>query len=127
MLAVLESLTSTDELKREQSTLPGTGGRGGAPAILARKQKLLASATPTPPEIDRLSAQRTLERYDSVANEGVVAKIDYQKAKDALRAAEIRANHAAQAATWRTTDVDAGTEDQVDPAGTPEACTLANA
>jgi HlyD family secretion protein len=41
---------------------------------------------------------RTLQRYESVSNEGIVAKIDFQKAKDAVAAAEIRAKHTKQAA-----------------------------
>jgi HlyD family secretion protein len=73
--------------------------------ILTRKQKLLAQRDADTAEIDRLSAQRTLERYQSVANEGVIAKIDYQKAKDALNSAEIRARHATEAAVLEKEDV----------------------
>jgi HlyD family secretion protein len=73
--------------------------------ILARKQKLLAQKDADTAEIDRLSAQRTLERYQSVANDGVIAKIDYQKAKDALNSAEIRARHAAEASVLEKEDV----------------------
>jgi HlyD family secretion protein len=40
-----------------------------------------------------------------VAQVGVIAKIDYQKAKDALQSAEIRAKHAAQAAGLEGDDV----------------------
>ncbi len=106
VLAVLESPDLTDELKKEQSTYQELAAEVARQQILARKQKLLAQRDADTAEIDRLSAQRTLERYDSVANEGVVAKIDYQKAKDALRAAEIRARHATQASTLEKDDVD---------------------
>ena len=41
----------------------------------------------------------------AVANDGIVAKIDYQKAKDALNAAEIRSKHASQAAGLESEDV----------------------
>jgi HlyD family secretion protein len=98
MLAILESPDLTDELKREQATFQELTAEVARQQILARKQKMLARRDADTAEIERLSAQRTLERYDSVSNEGVVAKIDYQKAKDALQAAEIRARHAAQAA-----------------------------
>jgi HlyD family secretion protein len=71
--------------------------------ILSRKQKLLAQREADTAEIDRLSAQRTLERYESVAQVGIIAKIDYQKAKDALNSAGIRAKHANQASTLEKT------------------------
>jgi HlyD family secretion protein len=98
VLAILESPDLADELKREQATYQELAAEVARQQILARKQKMLAKRDADTAEIDRLSAQRTLERYDSVSNEGVVAKIDYQKAKDALQAAEIRARHASQAA-----------------------------
>lgn len=105
VLAVLESPDLSDELKREQSSYQELAAEVARQQILARKQKLLAKREADTAEIDRLSAQRTLERYDSVANEGVVAKIDYQKAKDALQAAEIRARHALQAAELESDNV----------------------
>lgn len=98
VLAVLESPDLTDALKREQSAYAQLEADVARQRILARKQKLLAQRDADTAEIERLSAQRTLERYDAVANEGVVAKIDYQKAKDALNSAQIRARHATQAA-----------------------------
>ncbi|QBE63447.1 efflux RND transporter periplasmic adaptor subunit [Pseudoduganella lutea] len=106
VLAVLESPDLADELKKEQSSYQELAAEVARQQILARKQKLLAQRDADTAEIDRLSAQRTLERYDGVANEGVVAKIDYQKARDALRAAEIRARHAIQASTLEKDDVD---------------------
>ncbi|TWI60500.1 HlyD family secretion protein [Pseudoduganella lurida] len=105
VLATLESPDLADELKKEQSSYQELAAEVARQQILARKQKLLAQRDADTAEIERLSAQRTLERYDSVANEGVVAKIDYQKAKDALHAAEIRAKHATQASTLEQDDV----------------------
>ena len=105
VLAILESPDLTDELKREQATYQELAAEVARQQILARKQKMLARRDADTAEIDRLSAQRTLERYDSVSNEGVVAKIDYQKAKDALQAAEIRSRHAAQAAELENDNV----------------------
>jgi HlyD family secretion protein len=105
VLAILESPDLADELKREQATYQELAAEVARQQILARKQKMLAKRDADTAEIDRLSAQRTLERYDSVSNEGVVAKIDYQKAKDALQAAEIRARHAAQAADLENDNV----------------------
>jgi HlyD family secretion protein len=99
ILAVLESPDLSDALKREQAAYAQIEADVARQRILARKQKLLARRDADTAEIDRLSAQRTLERYDAVSNEGIIAKIEYQKAKDALNSAEIRAKHAEQAAT----------------------------
>jgi HlyD family secretion protein len=105
VLAVLESPDLADVLKRETSTYEGLKAEVARQQILSRKQKLLAQKEADTAEIERLSAQRTLERYDSVAQVGVIAKIDYQKAKDALQSAEIRAKHASQAAILEGDDV----------------------
>ncbi|MFC0254254.1 efflux RND transporter periplasmic adaptor subunit [Massilia consociata] len=105
VLAVLESPDLTDALKREVSSYEQLKAEVARQQILARKQKLLAKKEADTAEIDRLSAQRTLERYESVAQVGIIAKIDYQKAKDALNSAEIRARHASQAADLEGDDV----------------------
>ncbi|MFP5391280.1 MAG: efflux RND transporter periplasmic adaptor subunit [Gammaproteobacteria bacterium] len=105
VLAVLESPDLADALKREQSSVSQLEAEVARQRILAKKQKLLAQREADTAEIERLSAQRTLERYESVAQVGVIAKIDYQKAKDALRSAEIRARHAASAAGLESDDV----------------------
>jgi HlyD family secretion protein len=105
VLAVLESPDLSDALKRERSTYEQLKAEVARQQILARKQKLLAQKEADTAEIDRLSAQRTLERYDSVGQVGIIAKIDYQKAKDAVQSSEIRAKHAAQAAVLESDDV----------------------
>jgi HlyD family secretion protein len=105
VLAVLTSPDLTDALKREQTAFEQLQAEVARQEILSKKQKLLAQKEADTAEIDRLSAQRTLERYQSVANEGVIAKIDYQKAKDALNSAEIRARHASEAAGLEKEDV----------------------
>jgi len=105
VLAVLESPDLSDALKREQSTYEQLKAEVARQQILSRKQKLLAQREADTAEIERLSAQRTLERYDSVGQVGIIAKIDYQKAKDALNSAQIRARHAAQAANLEGDDV----------------------
>ncbi|HEX9171301.1 MAG TPA: efflux RND transporter periplasmic adaptor subunit [Telluria sp.] len=105
VLAVLESPDLTDALKREVSSYEQLKAEVARQQILARKQKLLAQREADTAEIDRLSAQRTLERYDSVGQLGIIAKIDYQKAKDALNSTQIRARHAALAAGLEGDDV----------------------
>jgi HlyD family secretion protein len=108
VLAVLTSPDLADALKREQSAYEQLQAEVAREEILAKKQKLLAQKEADTAEIERLSAQRTLERYQSVANDGVIAKIDYQKAKDALNSAEIRARHASEAAVLEKDDVALG-------------------
>jgi HlyD family secretion protein len=105
VLAILESPDLADALKREQSSYSQLEAEVARQQILARKQKLLAQREADTAEIDRLSAQRTLERYESVAQVGIIAKIDYQKAKDALNSAQIRASHASKAAVLEGDDV----------------------
>ena len=105
LLAVLDSPDLSDALKREQSSYTQLEAEVARQRILAKKQKLLAARDADTAEIERLAAQRTLERYDSVAQVGVIAKIDYQRARDALRSAEIRARHAAGAAVLESDDV----------------------
>jgi HlyD family secretion protein len=105
VLAILESPDLSDAFKREQSSYQQLEAEVARQQILAKKQKLLAQREADTAEIERLSAQRTLERYQGVANEGIIAKIDFQKAKDALNSAEIRARHAAQAAALEGDDV----------------------
>ncbi len=105
VLAVLESPDLADALKREQSSYSQLEAEVARQQILAKKQKLLAQREADSAEIDRLSAQRTLERYESVAQVGIIAKIDYQKAKDALNSAQIRASHASKAAALEGDDV----------------------
>jgi HlyD family secretion protein len=105
LLAVLVSPDLADALKREQSSYQQLEAEVARQRILAKKQKLLAAREADTAEIERLAAQRTLERYESVAQVGIIARIDYQKARDALRSAEIRARHAASAATLEGDDV----------------------
>ena len=105
VLALLESPDLSDALKREQSSYQQLEAEVARQQILAKKQKLLAQREAETAEIDRLSAQRTLERYQAVANDGIIAKIDFQKAKDAVSSAEIKARHASRAAALESDDV----------------------
>ncbi len=120
VLAVLESPDLSDALKREAiERTSSSKAEVARQQILSRKQKLLAQREADTAEIDRLSAQRTLERYESVAQVGIIAKIDYQKAKDALNSADIRASHATQAAAPGRRRRGPGAQDQDQRTGTP--------
>jgi HlyD family secretion protein len=106
VLAVLESPDLLDELKKEQATYQELVAEVGRQKILARKQRLLAQREADTAEIERLSALRVLQRYESVPNVDIIAKIDLQKAKDAVAAAEIRAKHATQASVLEKDNVE---------------------
>ncbi|MCE3263426.1 MAG: transporter [Pseudoduganella sp.] len=105
VLAVLESPDLTDELKKEQTLFNELQAEVSRQQILARKQKLAAQRDADTAEIERVSSLRTLQRYEGVANEGIIAKIDLQKAKDAVAAADIRAKHTKQAAELESDNV----------------------
>ncbi len=105
ILAIVESPDIQDEFKREQASYEQLEAEVARQQILARKQKLLARRDADQAEIERASAALTLERMDKAGGEGVVAKNDYMKAKDALRSANIRSTHASVAAELENDDV----------------------
>jgi len=105
VVAVLDSPDLSDELKREQSSFEQLQAEVAHQAILARKQKLLAQRDADQAEIERVSALRTLQRIENAGELGVVGKIEYMKAQDAVRSTEIRSKHAAQAALLENEDV----------------------
>jgi HlyD family secretion protein len=105
VLAEIDSPDLTDQLKREQATYEQMEAEVGRARIVARKQKLLAQRDADTAEIERISAQRVYERIEKAGIAGVVAKNDFMKAEDALRSAQIRSKHAAEAALLESEDV----------------------
>ncbi|HEY5801073.1 MAG TPA: efflux RND transporter periplasmic adaptor subunit [Burkholderiaceae bacterium] len=105
IVAELESADLTDQLKREQSTYEQLQAEVARQHILASKQKLIARRDADQAEIERVAAQRTYERIEHVGQIGIIAKIDFLKAQDALKSAEIRSKHAQAAATLENDDV----------------------
>ncbi len=105
VLAQVDSPDLMDQMKREQATFEQAQAEVARQKIVARKQKLLAQREADTAEIDRVSAQRTYERIERAGVAGVIAKNDFMKAQDALRSAEIRSRHAAQAAALEDDDV----------------------
>ncbi|GGC67907.1 efflux RND transporter periplasmic adaptor subunit [Undibacterium terreum] len=106
IVAELESPDLSNELKREQASYEQLEAEVARQRILARKQKLLARRDADQAEIDRVSAQRTYQRIEAAGIVGVVAKIDFLKAQDALKSAEIRSKHAELATGLENEDVD---------------------
>ncbi|MES2068776.1 MAG: efflux RND transporter periplasmic adaptor subunit [Pseudomonadota bacterium] len=106
IVAELESPDLSNDLKREQASYEQLEAEVGRQRILARKQKLLARRDADQAEIERVSAARTYQRIEGAGQIGVVAKIDFLKAQDALKSAEIRAKHAELATGLENEDVD---------------------
>jgi len=105
VVAELDSPDLTEELKREQAGFEQLQAEVSHQAILAKKEKLAAQRDADQAEIERVSAQRTLERIQNAGELGVVGKIEYMKAQDAVRSADIRSKHAAAAAVLENEDV----------------------
>ncbi len=106
IVAELVSYDLNNALKREQAGYEQLEAEVARQRILARKQKLLARRDADQAEIDRVSAQRTYQRIETAGHEGVIAKIDFLRAQDALKSAEIRAKHAELATGLENEDVD---------------------
>jgi HlyD family secretion protein len=97
VLAELESPDLADALKREQANTEQLEAEVARQQIQSKKQKLMARRDADQAEIERVSAKRAFERVQAVGV-GIVSKVDFLKAEDALKSAEIRAKHA-EAAT----------------------------
>ncbi|HUR87911.1 MAG TPA: efflux RND transporter periplasmic adaptor subunit, partial [Ramlibacter sp.] len=106
VLAQLESPELMNALQRERSTTEELQAEIARQEIIAQKQKLAAIRDADQAEIERASAQRQLERVERAGVVGVLAKNDFDKAKDALKSADIRGKHAAEAARLEVSDVD---------------------
>jgi len=106
IVAEVESPDLEDQYKREQSSYEQLRAEVARQQILAKKQKLLARREADTAEIERLAALRTYERIEKAGLAGVIPKNDFDKARDALKSAEIRSKHAAEAATLENDDVE---------------------
>jgi HlyD family secretion protein len=105
VLAELESPDLTDALKREQSNIEQLEAEFARQQILSKKQKLTARRDADQAEIERVSAKRAYERVQAVGV-GIVSKVDFLKAEDALKSAEIRAKHAEAATDLESQNVE---------------------
>jgi HlyD family secretion protein len=106
IVAELASPELSNALKREQANVEQLEAEVARQHITARKQKLLARRDADQAEIERVAAQRTYQRIETAGLAGVIAKIDFLKAQDALKSAEIRAKHAELATGLENEDVD---------------------
>lgn len=105
LLAVLESPDLSNQLAREQSTLAELEAGVARQRILAEKQRLIARRDADEAEVTRLGAERLLQRTAGGYKAGAISEIDYLRAQDALKSAQIRSKQAAQASGLETSDV----------------------
>jgi HlyD family secretion protein len=105
VLAVLDSPDLTNQLQREQSSLEQLQAEVSRQRILAEKQKLLARRDADEAEVSRLGAQRDLQRTEKGYKAGAISEVDYLRAQDALKSAEIRSHQATQASGLEIQDV----------------------
>ena len=109
LLAVLDSPDLSNQLAREQSTLAQLEAEVARQRILAQKQKLIARRDADEAEVARLGAARILQRTEGGFKAGAIAEVDYLRAQDALKSAEIRSRQAVQASGLEIDDVALGT------------------
>ena len=105
LLAVLDSPDLSSQLAREQATLAQLEAQVARQRILAEKQRLLARRDADEAEVARLGAEIILTRTEGGFKAGAIAEVDYLRAQDALKSAQIRARQAAQASQLEIKDV----------------------
>jgi HlyD family secretion protein len=105
LLAVLDSPDLSNQLAREQSTLAQLEAQVARQRILAEKARLLARRDADEAEVARLGAERILQRTEGGYKAGAIAEVDYLRAQDALKSAQIRAKQAGAASGLEIKDV----------------------
>ncbi len=105
LLAVLDSPDLSNQLARDQATLSQLEAEVARQKILAEKQRLIARRDADEAEVARLGAQRILTRTEGGYKAGAIAEVDFLRAQDALKSAEIRARQADQASGLEIKDV----------------------
>jgi HlyD family secretion protein len=105
LLAVLDSPELSNSLAREQSTLAQLEAQVARQRILAEKQRLVARRDADQAQVAELAAQRMLTRTENGYKAGAIAEIDYLRAQDALKSAQISAKQAGQASKLEIQDV----------------------
>lgn len=106
VVAEIASPEVVNAFKREQASVEQLEAELARQEILAKKQKLLAQRDAEQAEIERISAERTYQRIEAAGVAGVIAKIDFLRAQDALKSADIRARHAKAATNLEHADLD---------------------
>lgn len=104
VLALLDSPDLSNQLAREQASLEQLEAEVARQRILAEKQKLIARRDADEAEVARLGAERVLQRTERGYKAGAIAEVEYLRAQDALKSAQIRSKQAAQASGLEISD-----------------------
>jgi HlyD family secretion protein len=99
VLARLVSPELESELARERSTLQQLEAESGTARIAASRSRLDAKREADEAAIALQAAQRDLARIERAFKGGAMAEIDYLRAQDALRTAQVRHRNAIAAAS----------------------------
>lgn len=98
VLARIDSPELENALDREQSSLQQLEAQLGSARIGTAQQRLAAKREADEAAIALTAAQRELERAESAWKAGVIPELEYRRAQDAVRTAEIRDANARAAA-----------------------------
>lgn len=106
VLAELASPELDNQLQRERSSLESLEVEVARQRIQAERARLLARRTADEAELELLAARRDLQRAEQGRRSGAIAEIDWLRAQDALKSAELRSAHAASDARLESQGVD---------------------
>ncbi|MEO6064360.1 MAG: efflux RND transporter periplasmic adaptor subunit [Lysobacterales bacterium] len=95
VLVRVDSPELANELERERSTLAQSAAELGSARIAGDQLRLVAKREADEAEIALTAAKRELQRTSRAWDKKVVAEVEFLRAQDALRSAEIRNRNAA--------------------------------
>ena len=94
VLAEIDSPELRSKLAQEQATLASLEAEASRAELDGELARSTAQKELDQAQIDKVAAQRDLERYQRAFEGGAVAKVDVAKAQDDLKKADIGLNHA---------------------------------
>ena len=92
-LALIDSPELANELERERATLQELEVEVQRQRIASERQKLTTRRTADDAQVALSAAQREMERAEAAWAKQAMSQVDYQRAKDVLRTAQIGAAH----------------------------------
>lgn len=92
-LALIDSPELNNELERERATLQELEVEVQRQRIASERQKLTTRRTADDAQVALSAAQREMDRAEAAWAKQAMSQVDYQRAKDTLRTAQIGAEH----------------------------------
>jgi HlyD family secretion protein len=93
-LASIDSPELTNELERERATLLELEVEVQRQRIASERQKLTTARTADDAQVELSAAKREMDRAEAAWAKQAMSQVDYKRAEDALRTAQIGAAHA---------------------------------